>query len=139
MQDKNVKYYQELFTDVERVNRFARNIFLICSLFYGILGYMVYDEITREEIWKPLFYYGFLLLPVILMLLDYSENKKISEFRYTIFIPSMFFYLYILLLDIPFFYFVYALCMMGIAVLYSNIHFSRIVGIVLFCLHNSRI
>ena len=46
-----------------------------------------------------------------------------------------FFYLYILLLDIPFFYFVYALCMMGIAVLYSNIHFSRIVGIVLFCLH----
>jgi len=135
MQDNNVKYYRELFTDVEKVNRFARNIFFICSLLYGILGYFIYDDVAREEIWRPLFYYGFLLLPVILMLLDYSENKKIGEFRYTIFIPSMFFYLYILLLDIPFFYFIYALCMMGIAVLYSDIHFSRVVGIVLFCLH----
>ena len=85
--------------------------------------------------WRPLFYYGFLVFPLLMMSVDYQENKRAPEFRYTIFIPAIFFYTYILLLDIPFFYFVYALCVMGTAILYCDVLFSRIVGAVIFILH----
>lgn len=135
MQDKNLSYYKNFLTDIEKINRFAKNIFVICSLFYGILGYFIYDDVVMDEMWRPLFYYGFLVFPLLMMCVDYQDNKHSAEFRYTIFIPAIFFYTYILLLDIPFFYFVYALCAIGTSILYCDILFSRIVGAVLFILH----
>ena len=79
MQEKNVSYFKELTTDMKTVNRFTRNIFVLCSLFYGVLGYFIYDDVIREEMWKPLFYYGFLVFPLIMMFVDYQENKRSPE------------------------------------------------------------
>lgn len=136
MQDKNAKYYEKLLTDIEKTNQFAKNIFLVCCLFYGVLGYFIYcNNVMRRETWYPIFYYAFLALPVILTLADYTESKRTSTFRYTIFLPSLFFYVFILLLDIPFFYFIFALCMLGIATIYCDKYFARVVGMVLFLTH----
>lgn len=127
--------YKGMFNDIEKVNQFARNIYLICCFFYGIGGYFLYRNTAQAAMWRPALYYALLIFPIILILIDYSESKHTEELRYTMFIPSGFFYLYLLLTDIPFIYIGYALCLLGIATLYYDNRFSRIVGLVLVCIH----
>jgi len=127
--------YKEMFSDIEKVNRFARNIYLVCCFLYGIIGYFLYRSSDHVEMWQPVLYYVLLIFPLVLMLVDYSESRLSEEMRYTMFIPSAFFYLYLLLTENSFLYLIYALCLLGISTLYNDNRFARTVGFVLVGIH----
>ena len=126
---------KELLTDIEQVNKFATGIYVICSVLYAVIGYFLFYSGVNTDNWQPAIYYALLFLPLILVGLDFKESKRTEELRYSMYIPAMFFYLYLLILDKEFVNFVFALCLIGIATLYYDNRFSRLVASVIFGMH----
>ena len=136
MNEKKRRKYTGLLSDVEKANTTVLKSFVICSLVYSVIGYFIFkDQIQTVAFWKVALYYILLLLPVGLGLLDYNDSRGTEEFRYTMYIPAMAFYCYLLLLDKGYTYFILAVCLIGMAVIYCDTHFSKIVGYLLFAMH----
>ncbi len=126
---------KELLTDIEQVNKYATIIYVVCTICYAIAGGFLFNTGIWAERWKMAVYYVLLFMPFILMGLDYKESRRTEEFRYSMYIPAMFFYLYLLFLNRTFVHFIFALCLIGIATLYYDNRFSRFVGLVIFGIH----
>ena len=137
MKNKTIlKKYIDILDDVTSVNMIVFISNIICAVIYAIMGYFIFLDPAYNDVgWKPIMYYILLFLPVLLAAVDYSESKYKPEFRYSLYLPSLFFYAYLLLLEEQPFHFLYAICMIGMSVIYCDMRFSMILGAVVFAMH----
>jgi len=131
-----LKKYIYLLDDVTSVNTIAFISNVICTIVYAVMGIFIFrSPVYNDASWKPVMYYILLCMPVVLALVDYSESKSRPEFRYSIYLPSLFFYGYLLILEQQPFHFLYVICMIGVSVIYCNMRFSMLLGAVVFAMH----
>jgi len=137
MKKNNIlKKYIDILDDVTSVNGIVFICNVICTFVYAVMGYFIFKDPTYSDAsWKPIMYYILLFLPVLLALVDYSESKHRMEFRYSLYLPSLFFYAYLILLEQQPFHFLYAICMIGMSVIYCDIRFSALLGVIVFGIH----
>lgn len=133
---KRLKKYVEILGDVSSVNRIVFVSYVVCALIYGLLGYRLFymSGYTGPQ-WKPIMYYILLVLPILLAVVDYSESRHKLAFRYSLYLPALFFYAYMLMLDEDHLHFLYAVCMIGMAVIYCDARFSNLLGFLVIALH----
>lgn len=123
-------------TDIEKANTTVLHSFMICSFVYSVIGYFLFtDKAVYTEIWKIFLYYILLFLPIGIGLLDYKDSCGTMEYRYSLYVPMLGFYLYLLLLDRNHAYFVMAVCLIGTAVIYCETRFSKLIGYTIFFMH----
>ena len=131
-----MKKYIAILDDVTSVNSIVFASSAICAVIYALMGYFIFkNPVYNDASWKPVMYYILLFLPVCLAFVDYSESKSKPEFRYSVYLPSLFFYGYLLLLEQEPFHFLYAICMIGMSVIYCDIRFSGVLGVIVFSMH----
>lgn len=136
MNDKKRKRFKGIMTDIEKANTTVLRSFIICSFVYSVIGYFLFaDKTVHTELWKIILYYILLFLPVGLGLMDYRDSRGTEEYRYTMYIPVLGFYAYLLLLDRNHAYFVMAVCLIGTAVIYCDTRFSKLIGYTIFVMH----
>ncbi len=134
--NKVLKKYIDILDDVTSVNGIVFACNAICTVIYAVMGYFIFKEpVYNDASWKPIMYYILLFLPVLLASVDYAESKYKQEFKYSLYLPSLFFYAYLLLLEQQPFHFLYAICMIGMSVIYCDIRFSGMLGTIVFVLH----
>lgn len=121
-----------LITDLSKVNRTALRSYIVCAFIYSIIGIFIFaDSFWSAKIWRPVLYYFLLYLPLLIVGMDYKESKYTEEFRYNLYLSSMLFYVYLLLLDKDFLYFVFAVWLVGTSIIYYDIRFSKTFGLLL--------
>ena len=131
-----LKKYIDILDDVISVNGIVFTCNVVCTLVYAVMGYFIFkDPAYNDASWKPIMYYILLFLPVILAWVDYSESKHKVEFRYSLYLPSLFFYAYLIMLEQQPFHFLYAICMIGMSVIYCDMRFSALLGVIVFAIH----
>ncbi len=131
-----LKKYIDILDDVTSVNAIVFISNIICAVVYAIMGYFIFlDPVYNDVSWKSIMYYILLFLPVLLASVDYSESKYKPEFKYSLYLPSLFFYGYLLLLEQQPFHFLYAICMIGMSVIYCDMRFSSMLGVIIFAMH----
>jgi len=131
-----LKKYIDILDDVTSVNGIVFICNAICTVIYAVMGYFIFKEpIYNDASWKSIMYYILLFLPILLSSMDYSESKNRIEFRYSLYMPSLFFYAYLLILEQEPYHFLYAICMIGMSVIYCDIRFSSMLGAIVFSLH----
>ena len=137
MKKNNIlKKYIDILDDVSSVNGIVYTCNVICTLVYALMGYFIFKDPAYNDVsWKPIMYYILLFLPVLLAAVDYSESKNRVEFRYSMYLPSLFFYAYLILIEQQPFHFLYAICMIGMSVIYCDIRFSALLGAIVFFIH----
>ena len=133
---KRQKKYIEILGDIVSVNRIVFVSYVVCAVVYGLLGYELFytPRYTGPE-WKPIMYYILLVLPILLASVDYAESRHGLAFRYSLYLPAVFFYAYMLMLDEDHLHFLYAICMIGMSVIYCDARFSALLGILVVGLH----
>lgn len=130
--NKKNKKNTNLITDLTKVNRTALRSYIVCAIIYSILGIFIFSEsFLSAQVWKPVLYYFLLFLPLLVVGIDYKENRHTEEFRYNLYLSSMLFYMYLLLLDKDFLYFVFAVWLVGTSIIYYDIRFSKTFGLLL--------
>lgn len=123
-------------TDLAKANRTAARSYIVCVLIYAFAGFFMFtinDWLLRP--WKWGAYYLLLLVPLLIVGVDYKENYDTKEFRYNLYMPALFFYGYLLLLDIRFSYIIFAVWVIGTSIIYYDIRFSQKLGFILFAVH----
>ena len=134
--NKVLKKYIDILDDVTSVNGIVFACNAVCTVIYAVMGYFIFKEPAYNDAsWKPIMYYILLFLPVLLASVDYAESKYKQEFKYSLYLPSLFFYAYLLLLEQQPLHFLYAICMIGMSVIYCDPRFSSLLGIIVFTLH----
>lgn len=134
--NKRLKKYMEILGDVTSVNRIVFISYVVCAVVYGLLGYrMFYASGYEGPDWKPIMYFILLGLPILLAAVDYSESRHGLEFRYSLYLPAVFFYAYMLMMDEDHLHFLYAVCMIGMSVIYCDMRFSMLLGTLVIGLH----
>ena len=125
-----------VLTDLARGNRTALRSFLVCALVYVFVGLFLYmDNFLKVDLLEPLLYYLLLFLPIIFVGVDYKEICYTEEFRYHLYLSSLAFYCFLLLLDMNFIYIIFAVWLVGTSILYYDIRFSRLLGVLLVVMH----
>lgn len=125
-----------IYTELARANITVVLSYLVCSVIYSAIGFWFFAGDAATGIaWRPAAYYGLLLIPFVLIAIDFRKGLFSEEFRYNIYIPATFFYLYLLLLDKDIVYFIFAVCLIATSVIYYDTHFSQIYGTILCLLH----
>ena len=137
MKKNNIlKKYIDILDDVTSVNGIVFACNVICTVIYALMGYFIFkDPAYNDASWKPIMYYILLFLPVLLASVDYAESKYKQEFKYSLYLPALFFYAYLLLFEQEPLHFLYAICMIGMSVVYCDIRFSALLGTIIFALH----
>ena len=137
MKTNNIlKKYIDILDDVTSVNGIVFTCNIICTVIYAVMGYFIAkNPVYNDASWKPIMYYILLFLPILLASVDYSESKQKVEFRYSLYLPSLFFYAYLIMLEQQPFHFLYAICMIGMSVIYCDTRFSLLLGTVVFAIH----
>ena len=137
MKTNNIlKKYIDILENVTSVNGIVFVCNAICTVIYAFMGYFIFkDPVYNDVSWKPVMYYILLFLPCLLACIDYSESKYKVEFRYSLYLPALFFYGYLLLIEQSPYHFLYAICMIGMSVIYCDIRFSAMLGAIMFGLH----
>ena len=131
-----LKKYIGILDDVTSVNGIVFVCNAICTVIYAVMGYFMFkDPVYSDVSWKSIMYYILLFLPILLASVDYSESKHKVEYRYSLYMPSLFFYAYLLLLEQEPYHSLYAICMIGMSVIYCDIRFSGMLGAIVFTLH----
>ncbi len=134
--NKVLKKYIDILDDVTSVNGIIFACNAVCTVIYAVMGYFIFkDPGYNDASWKPIMYYILLFLPVLLASVDYAESKYKQEFKYSLYLPSLFFYAYLLFFEQQPFHFLYAICMIGMSVIYCDIRFSGLLGTIVFTLH----
>ena len=123
-------------SDISRVNRIVFISYVVCAFVYVLLGYNTfYNSGVDGPKWQPVMYFILLFLPIALAGVDYSESKTGEEFRYSLYLPAVFFYGYLLLLDADHLPLLYVICMIGVSVVYCDVRFSMLLGTVVAAVH----
>lgn len=131
-----LKKYIDILDDVTSVNGIVFACNAICTVVYAVMGYFIFKDPAYSDVsWKPIMYYILLFLPILLASVDYAESKFKPEFKYSLYLPSLVFYGYLLLLEQQPFHFLYAICMIGMSVVYCDMRFSGMLGTVMIALH----
>ena len=94
MKTNNIlKKYIDILENVTSVNGIVFVCNAICTVIYAFMGYFIFkDPVYNDVSWKPVMYYILLFLPCLLACIDYSESKYKVEFRYSLYLPALFFY-----------------------------------------------
>ena len=126
----------DIISDISSANRIVFISYVICAVFYAVLGYNIFyfADFTGPK-WQPVMYYILLFLPVLLAGVDYSESRYGMEFRYSLYLPALFFYAYMLMLDKEHLHFLFVICMIGMSVIYCDIRFSILLSLITVTLH----
>ena len=133
---KQLKKWMEILSDISRVNRIVFISYVVCAVIYVLLGYNTfYNSGFDGPKWQPVMYFILLFLPIALASVDYSESKTGEEFRYSLYLPAVFFYGYLLLLDADHLPLLYVICMIGVSVVYCDVRFSMLLGTVVAAVH----
>ena len=131
--NKVLKKYIDILDDVTSVNGIVFACNAVCTVIYAVMGYFIFkDPGYNDASWKPIMYYILLFLPVLLASVDYAESKYKQEFKYSLYLPSLFFYAYLLFFEQQPFHFLYAICMIGMSVIYCDIRFAGLLGTIVF-------
>lgn len=122
--------------DKKGVNLIVLISYLICALAYGIIGYYIFSTGKGgTEPWKPILYYLLLIFPVLSSLFDYKNVINTSEFKYALYLPAFVFYLYLVLFDFQDLYFIYAVFLVCMAVIFLDMKFSIANTTIMFGIH----
>ncbi len=136
MVEKKKKNNMNIVIDLPRTNRTALRSYLVSALLYSIAGvFLLSGEIFGAQIWKAATYYILLFFPLLLVGVDYKENSLTEEFRYNLYMSSLIFYAYLLLLDRDFIWIIYAVWLMGTSIIYYDIRFSRLLAKIIVGIH----
>ena len=125
-----------IITDLSKANRTALRSYIVCIVVYAIAGGFIFAEnFLSSHMGRLIGYYLLLFLPALFVGLDYKESYHTEEFRYNLYISSIFFYIYLLLLDKDFLYLIFAVWMIGTSIVYYDTQFSRMLGFLLVAAH----
>ena len=122
---KRQRNYSALWVrDKKGINLIVLFGYIVCALMYGGIGYFVFSSgIGGDEPWKPILYYLLLVLPILSSLFDYKNVVNTDEFRYALYLPSLVFYLYLILFDYQYMYFIYAVFLICMSVIFLDMKF----------------
>lgn len=134
---KKHKNYSALWVrDKKGINLIVLLGYIVCALMYGGIGYFVFSSgIGGDEPWKPILYYLLLVLPILSSLFDYKNVVNTDEFKYALYLPSLVFYLYLILFDYQYMYFIYAVFLICMSVIFLDMKFSSGITLSLFFIH----
>ncbi len=133
---KVMKKYIDILNDVTSVNYIVFASYVICAVIYAVMGYFIFQRPEYlDTSWKAIMYYILLFLPILLASVDYSESKYGMEFRYSLYLPALFFYGYLLVIEHTPIHFLFVICMIGMSVIYCDLRFSSLLGLAVFGIH----
>ena len=134
--NKRKKSYTNIMIDLPKTNCTAMRSYIVASLFYAAAGlFIFYNDFCNAQMYRPLIYYILLCLPKVLVGFDYKENHVTEQFRYTLFVPALFFYAYLLILDMNFAWIVYAVWLLGTSIIYYDTRFLQMLGSFMVAIH----
>ena len=134
--EKNKKKKQNIMIDLPKTNRTAMRSYLVAAGLYAIAGVVFfYDDFLNNNFFKPVIYYILLCLPKIIVSLEYKQNRLTEEFRYDLYIPALFFYAYLVLMDMNFAWIIYAVWLLGTSIIYYDTRFSHMLGALMVAIH----
>ena len=134
--NKRKKKNTNIMIDLQKTNQTAMRSYIVAALFYGAAGLFVfYNDFFSAQIYRPLIYYILLCFPKLLVGFEYKENRTTEEFRYILFIPALFFYAYLLILDMSFAWIVYAVWLLGTSIIYYDMRFSKMLAWLMVAIH----
>ena len=133
---KKLRKSIEILGDIASVNRIVFVSYAVCAVVYGLLGYRLFYSLEYTgPAWKPIMYFILLLLPILIAAVDYTESRHGLAFRYSLYLPAVFFYMFMLMLEEDHLHFLYAVYMIGMSVIYCDARFSGLIGFMVVALH----
>lgn len=135
MNDKRKKKNKNILTDLKKANGTVFCSYMICCAIYSLIGFFIFNGEESQAAWEVVLYYALLFFPLLSTGIEYKESVSTVEFRYNLYIPALFFYGYMLMMDRDFMYFIFAACMIGTSIIYYDTWFSKCMGGILVLLH----
>ncbi len=117
-------------TDIERVNHVAIMCYLACCVIISIFGWVSYRSVNlSHNMLEPVLYYVLLWLPLFVSMILYKDTANSQTMKYVLFIMFGFFYAYVMFVGREHMFFLFAIPMMLLSIIYFNLKFSMCVGL----------